>query len=57
MKIRVAQPGEPVDQADKDIWKERARRFLKRGGWQTAGTGRHCGCAQAAPTSESTAFL
>ena len=30
MKIRVAQPGEPVDQADKDIWKERARRFLKR---------------------------
>ena len=30
MKIRVAQPGEPVEQVDKDIWKERARRFLKR---------------------------
>lgn len=30
MKIRLAQPGEPVEQVDKDIWKERARQFLKR---------------------------
>ncbi|CAE7446872.1 unnamed protein product [Symbiodinium sp. CCMP2592] len=30
MKIRMAQPGEPVEQVDKDLWKERARRFLKR---------------------------